>query len=130
MSERGGNPLGLSTTPQAGSLLSILLPLGISKEVNLSNILGVTIGLITSYFQNYLSHFINHCKLFSKFYEPPTNASQAYIWFKEVRKLDCFNKGLKDVRQLALFGGVFDIGLKIAAFRQFNSGWQTVFGGF
>lgn len=31
---------------------------------------------------------------------------------------------------MALYGAVFDIGLKVAAFRQFNSGWQINFGGF
>lgn len=34
------------------------------------------------------------------------------------------------MRQIALYGAFFDIGLKCAVFRQFNSGWQTNFGGF
>ena len=37
---------------------------------------------------------------------------------------------MKDVRQLAIYGAFVDIGLKIASFRQFNSGWQANFGGF
>jgi hypothetical protein len=32
--------------------------------------------------------------------------------------------------QMAAAGAFFDIGLKVALYRQFNSGWQTNFGGF
>ena len=66
----------------------------------------------------------------SNHYEPPRNASEAYTWFKEVRNLNSFNRGMKDVRHLAIFGAFFDMGLKLAVFRQFNSGWQSNFGGF
>lgn len=88
------------------------------------------IAAVTTYFQQYLSHFINHSKLMSNHYEPPRNASEAYTWFKEVRNLNSFNRGMKDVRHLAIFGAFFDMGLKLAVFRQFNSGWQSNFGGF
>ena len=33
-------------------------------------------------------------------------------------------------RQIALYGAFFDMGMKLALFRQFNSGWQINFGGF
>ena len=66
----------------------------------------------------------------AKHYEPPTNVSQAWTWFRATTGLESFNKGLKNVRQIAAYGAFFDIGLKLAAFRQFNSGWQINFGGF
>jgi hypothetical protein len=37
---------------------------------------------------------------------------------------------MRDGRQIALYSGFFDMGLKIACYRQFNSGWQQNFGGF
>lgn len=88
------------------------------------------IGLVTTYFQQYLSNFIRSSKLLSKHYEPPTSLSQARTWFNAVTNLEHFNKAMRDGRQLALFGAFFDMGLKIACFRQFNSGWQYNFGGF
>lgn len=88
------------------------------------------VGLVTSYFQQYISHFIQNSTLLSKYYEPPTSLSQARTWFNSVTNLESFNKGLKDVRHLALYGAFFDMGLKLAVLRQFNSGWQNNFGGF
>ena len=40
------------------------------------------VAAIAGYFQQYLSHFINHSKLMARHYEPPTNLSQAWTWFK------------------------------------------------
>jgi solute carrier family 25 oxoglutarate transporter 11 len=88
------------------------------------------IGLVTTYFQQYITNFINSSKLLAKHYEPPVNATQYKTWFNAVTSLESFNKTMRDARQLALFGAFFDIGLKLAAFRQFNSGWQSNFGGF
>ena len=88
------------------------------------------IGLATTYFQQYITNFINSSKLLAKHYEPPVNATQYKTWFNAVTSLESFNKTMRDARQLALFGAFFDIGLKLAAFRQFNSGWQSNFGGF
>lgn len=88
------------------------------------------VGLVTTYFQQYISNFIHNSALLAKYYEPPTNLAEAWTWFKSTRNLESFNKGLKDARQLAIYGAFFDIGLKIAVFRQFNSGWQSNFGGF
>lgn len=88
------------------------------------------IGLITTYAQQFISLVINKSKLLSKHYEPPTNLNERVAWWRALKSLDSFNKGIKDARQLALFGAFFDIGLKLAVFRQFNSGWQINFGGF
>jgi hypothetical protein len=88
------------------------------------------IGFVTTYFQQFLSNFIRNSTLLAKHYEPPTNLSQARTWYNSVVNLENFNKNMRDGRQLALYGGFFDIGLKVALFRQFNSGWQCNFGGF
>lgn len=91
---------------------------------------GIMIGTLTTYFQQYISNFINSSKLLAKHYEPPTSLTQARTWFNAVVNLESFNKSMKDGRQIALFGAFFDMGLKIAVYRQFNSGWQSNFGGF
>ena len=88
------------------------------------------IGLVTTYFQEYISNFIRSSKLLAKHYETPYTLSQARSWYSAVTNLESFNKGMRDGRHLTLFGAFFDMGLKIAAFRQFNSGWQINFGGF
>ena len=87
------------------------------------------IGFTATYAQEWISNFLKNSKLLAKYYEPPTNFAQARTWFNSVTSLESFNKGRKDVRQLALYGAVFDMGLKLAVFRQFNSGWQSNFGG-
>lgn len=88
------------------------------------------IGLVTTYLQESLSNFIRNSKLLAKYYEPPTTVTQARTWFNAVTNLESFNKGRVDARQLTLYGAFFDIGLKLAVLRQFNSGWQSNFGGF
>lgn len=88
------------------------------------------IGLVTTYFQQYISHFIANSRLLAKHYEPPSALSEIGRWYKAVTSLESFSKGLKDVRHLTLYGAFFDMGLKLAVFRQFNSGWQSNFGGF
>lgn len=88
------------------------------------------IGLLTTYFQQYITNFIANSKLLAKYYEPPISFQQSHAWFNAVTNLQSFNKAMKDSRQLALFGAFFDIGLKLAVYRQFNSGWQANFGGF
>lgn len=129
ISGEGDNPPGVSTIPQAGTQLWTLHLPGICREVALWVNLGIMIGFTSTYIQEWISNFIRNSKLLAKCYEPPVNVSQAWTWFKSVTSLDSFNKGKKDVRQLALYGSVFDMGLKLAVFRQFNSGWQSNFGG-
>jgi len=75
------------------------------------------IGFVTTYFQQYLSSFINSSKQLAKYYEPPINFQQYRTWFNSVINLESFNKAARDGRQLALFGAVFDMGLKVAIFR-------------
>ena len=86
------------------------------------------IGFTATYIQEWINNFLRNSKLLAKYYEPPTSLGQDVTWFRAVRSLESFNKGLKDARQLALYGSVFDMGLKLAVFRQFNSGWQNNFG--
>lgn len=88
------------------------------------------IGLVTTYFQQYITSFIRNSRLLAKHYEPPSSLSQVKNWFNAVTNLEAFSKSLKDVRHLTFYGGFLDIGLKLAIFRQFNSGWQSNFGGF
>jgi hypothetical protein len=85
------------------------------------------IGFVTTYFQKTLTNFLNNSKLLAKYYEPPISLHQAKIWFNAVLNLDSYKKGIKEARQLAIFGSFFDIGLKLAVWRQFNSGWQVNF---
>lgn len=88
------------------------------------------IGLATTWLQETLSNFIQGSKLLAKYYEPPIDLRQKATWFRAVSGLQSYQRGRADARQLALFGAFFDMGLKLACFRQFNSGWQSNFGGF
>ena len=88
------------------------------------------IGLLTTYMQEYLSAFIRASTLMSKHYEPPVNTTQAITWARETLNLESFRQGAKNRRQVMLYGAFFDIGLKVASYRQWNSGWQNYSGGF
>lgn len=88
------------------------------------------IGLATTFLQETITNFFHNSKLLAKYYEPPIDVRQKLTWFKSVTNLQSYRRGRSDARQLALFGAFFDMGLKLALFRQFNSGWQSNFGGF
>lgn len=45
------------------------------------------IGFVTHSLQQYIGSFIDHCKLMSKYYEPPTNMREAWTWFKSTTNL-------------------------------------------
>lgn len=87
------------------------------------------IGLTASFTQQWITHFTNNFRSLMKYYEPPANLSQWAIAIKETMKLENYVQGWKSRAQYAFAVGSLDIAMKVALYRQFNSGWQNNFGG-
>ena len=72
--------------------------------------------------------FTENWRLLLREYEWPKGPKQYGIFTRETLKLDNFRLGLKNRLQYALCIGAFDIGSRVAMFREFNAGWYRTFG--
>ena len=63
-------------------------------------------------------------------YETPTNLKQWWIMFRETNKLPAFKRNATNRFQIAASVAALDIAPKLTAFRLFNGGWMSNYGGF
>lgn len=85
-------------------------------------------GVIASSVNEVSILFTENWRLMLRNYEWPKGLKQYSIFAKETLKMDNFRLGLKNRLQYAFCIGVFDIGSRLALFRQWNAGWYRSFG--
>jgi len=91
---------------------------------------GAITGIIASTVNEMAILFTENWRLLLREYEWPKGLKQYGIFTRETLKLDNFRLGMKNRLQYALCIGTFDIGSRLALFREFNAGWYRTFGSF
>lgn len=89
---------------------------------------GAMTGIIASAVNEVSILFTENWRLMTKEYEWPKNAKQYGIFTREVLRMDNFKGALKNRLQYAFCIGTFDIGSRLAFWRQWNAGWYRTFG--
>jgi len=90
---------------------------------------GVFVGVTSHLIQECFTTFYQNFALLLTKYEPPASARQAFIFCREVLKMENYKQTLRVRSQYALTMGTFDMSIKIAAWRTANGGWLRPFGG-
>ena len=87
---------------------------------------GAVVGSVAMCANNYICNLKDKYELIRTKYNPPESIRQVGIYYKSIKKLDCYKSSLRSYMFSGLAAGSIDIGLRLAIFRYFTGGlYQT-----
>ena len=83
---------------------------------------GAIVGSVAMCANNYFCNMKDKYEMVRTKYNPPESIRQAGIYWRAIKKLDCYKSGFRSAMTTGIANGSIDVALRLAIFRYFTGG--------